>query len=151
MGSGILGNYYFGHTAVMVLDKVVSYDTHIVGLVLRIIPVVDISLGPPPYANNVHKISLNNHLFEHRVVGMEPVVLMHAALVEVDTLMVGVVGTVNTLEAVLLCVGVVFSQVGLLGFELDSSYSSGFVAPNVFVVTRHFWRICLLLVAVYTR
>ena len=39
-------------------------------------------------------------------------VKMHAALVEVDTLLVGVVGTVDTVEAVLLCVGVVFGQVG---------------------------------------
>ena len=48
MGSGIHGNYYFGHTSVMVLDKVVSYEPHIVGLVLHIVSVVDIALGTPP-------------------------------------------------------------------------------------------------------
>ena len=92
MGPGILGNYYFGHTDVMVLDKVVSYDPHIFGLVLNIFPVSNIALGPPPLANNVRDLALDNHLFENRVVGMEPVAAMNAALVEVDTLMVGVVG-----------------------------------------------------------
>ena len=76
---------------------------------------------------------------------------MHAKLVEVDTVVVGVVGTVDTVEAVLFCVGVGFSQVVYLGFEQDSSCSSGFVAPNFFVVTRHYWRICLLRVAVDMR
>ena len=116
MGPGILGNYYFGHTAVMVLDKVVSYDPHIFGLVLNIVPVSDIALGPPPLANNVHDLSLDNHLFEHRVVSMEPVAEMHAALLEVDKLVVGIVGTVDIVENVLLCVGVGFGQVGYLGF-----------------------------------
>ena len=37
---------------------------------------------------------------------------MNAALVEVDTLVVGVVGTLYTMEAVLLCVGVRFGQMG---------------------------------------
>ena len=55
----------------MVLDKVVKYDHHIFGAVLHIIPVVDIALGPHPLANNVHALTLNNHLFEYRVVGME--------------------------------------------------------------------------------
>ena len=63
-------------------------------------------------ANNVHNLALDNYLFENRVVGMEPVSVMYAALVEVDNLVVGVVGTVDTVEAVLLCVGVVFGQVG---------------------------------------
>ena len=112
MGPGILGNYYFVHTAVMVLDKVVSYDLHIVGSVLHIVPVVYIALGPPPLANNVHDLSLGNHLFENMVVVMEPVAEMHAALVEVDTPLVGIVGTVDTMESVLLCLGVVFGQVG---------------------------------------
>ena len=151
MGPGILGNYYFGHTSVMVLDKVVSYDPHIVGLVLHNVPVVDVALGPPPLENNAHDLALDNHLFGHRVVIMEPVTAMHDELVEVDTLVVAVVGTVDTVEAVLLCVGVVFGQVGYLGFEQYSSCSSGFLAPNVFVVTRHFWRISLLRVAVDTR
>ena len=48
MGSGTLGYYYFGHTSVMVLGKVVSYDPHIVVLVLHNVPVVDIFLWPPP-------------------------------------------------------------------------------------------------------
>ena len=48
MGPGILGNYYFGHTDVMVHDKVVIYDPHVVGSVLHNVPVVDIALGPPP-------------------------------------------------------------------------------------------------------
>ena len=151
MGPGILGNYYFGHTDVMVLDKVVNYNHHIFGEVLHIVPVVDIYLGPPPLENNVHDLALNKHLFEHRVVGMEPVAAMSAALVEVDTLVVEVVGTVNTVEAVLLCVVFGFGQVGYLGFEQDSSCSSGFVAPKVFVVTRHCWRICLLHVSVDRR
>ena len=112
MGHGILGNYYFGHTAVMVLDKVVSYDPHIFGSVLHNVHVVYIALGLPPLAFNIHDLALDNHLFEHRVVGMEPVALMHAALVEVDTLVVGVVVNVDTGEAVLFCVGVVFGQVG---------------------------------------
>ena len=81
MGPGILGNYYFSHNAVMVLDKIVSYDPHIVGSVLHNVPVVDIDLGPPPLANNVHNLALNNYIFEHRVVGMEPVAEIHAALV----------------------------------------------------------------------
>ena len=80
--------------------------------VLHNVPVVDIALGPPPLANNVHDFALDIHLFEYRVVGMESVAAMHAALVEVDTLVVGVVGIVDTVEAVLLCVGVVFGQVG---------------------------------------
>ena len=112
MGPGILGNNYFVHTAVIVLDKVVSYDNHIVGEVLHIVPVVDIALGPPPLANNVHNLALNNHLIEHRIFGMKPVAEMYTVLVEVDTLMVDVVGTVDTVEAVLLCVGVGFGQVG---------------------------------------
>ena len=151
MGPGILGNYYFGHNAVMVLDKFVSYDPHIVGLVLHNVPVVDIALGPPPLANNVHDLALDNHLFEHRVVGMEPVAAMHDELVEVDTIVVGVLGTADTVEAVLLCLGVVVGQVVQMDFEQDSSCSSGFVVPDVFVVTRHCWRICLLPVAVDTR
>ena len=61
--------------------------------------------------NNVHNLALDIHFLEHRVVGMEPVAAMHAALVEVDTLVVGFMGTVDTAEAVLLCVGVVFGQV----------------------------------------
>ena len=65
----------------------------------------------PPLANNSHNLALDNHLFEHRFVIMEPVAAMHAALVEVDTLVVGVVGTVDNMESVLLCVGVVFVQV----------------------------------------
>ena len=63
MGPGILGNYYFGHTDVMVLDKVVSYDPHIFGSVLHNVSAVDIVLGPPPLANNVHNLALDNHLF----------------------------------------------------------------------------------------
>ena len=43
---------------------------------------------------------------------MEFVAAMHAAFVEVDTLVVGVVGTVDTVDAVLLCVGIVFGQLG---------------------------------------
>ena len=64
--------------------------------------------------------------------------------------MVGVMVTVDTMEAVLLRVGIVFGQVGYLGFEQDSSRSSGFVAPNVFVVTRHCWEIWLVHVSVDT-
>ena len=82
---------------------------------------------------------------------MEPVAAMHASLVEVDTLVVGVVGTVDIMEAVLLCVGVGFGQVENLVFEQDSSYSSGFVALKVFVVTHHCCRICLRRVAVDMR
>ena len=59
--------------------------------------------------------------------------------------------TVDTMEAVLLRVGIVFGQVGYLGFEQDSSRSSGFVAPKVFVVTCHCWRICVLSVAIDMR
>ena len=95
----------------MVCDKVVSYNPHIVGLVLHNVPVVDIALELPPLANNVHNLDLNNHLFEHRFVGMEYVAEMYAALVEVNILVVGVVGTVDTVEDLLLCVGVVFVQV----------------------------------------
>ena len=95
----------------MVFDRVVSYDTNIFGLVLHIVPVVDIALGAPPSANIIHYLALDNHLFEHRVVGTEPVAAMYAALVEVDTLVVGIVGTVDNVDAVLLCVGVGFGQV----------------------------------------
>ena len=70
MGPGILGNYYFGHTAVMVLDNVVGYDHHIVEVVLHIVPVVDIGLGQLSLENNVHDLDLDNPLFDHRVVGM---------------------------------------------------------------------------------
>ena len=112
MGPGILGNYYFVHTYVVVLDKVVIYDHHIVGEVLHIFPVVDITIGQTPLVNNVHDLILDNHLFEHRVVRMEPVVAMHVALLEVDTILVGVVGTVDTVDDVLFCVGIVFVQVG---------------------------------------
>ena len=63
-------------------------------------------------ANNVHDLVLDNHLFEHRVVSMEPVLAMHIALVEFDTLVVGNVGTVDTVEDVLLWVGVGSDQVG---------------------------------------
>ena len=96
----------------MVLDKFLIYDQHIVREVLHIVPVVDIALGKLPLENNVHDLVLDNHLFEHRVVGVEPVAEMHAALVEVDTLVVGVVGNLDTVEAVLLCVGVGFGQMG---------------------------------------
>ena len=96
----------------MVLDKVVSYDPHIVRPVLHNVPVADIAFGTPPLANNVHDLALDNHLFEHRVVGMEPMAEMHATLVEVDNLVVWVVVTVDALEAFLLCVGIVFGQVG---------------------------------------
>ena len=80
--------------------------------VLHTVPIVDIALGPPSLANNVHGLALDIHLFEHRVVGMESVAAMNAALVKVDTLVVGVVGIVDTVEAFLLCVGVVFGLVG---------------------------------------
>ena len=72
MGPGIivLGNYYFGHTAVLVLDKVVSYSHHIVGAVLHIFLVVDIALGQLPLANNFHNLVLDKHLVEHRFVSM---------------------------------------------------------------------------------
>ena len=63
MGPGILGNYYLGHTDVMVLDKVVNYNHHIVGAVLHIVPVVYIALGTPPSRNNVNNLTLDNHLF----------------------------------------------------------------------------------------
>ena len=96
MGPGILGNYYFGHTAVMMLDKVVNYKHHIFGAVFHIVHVVYIALGPLLLANNVHNLALDNHLFEHRVVGMEPMVAMHNALVDIDTLLVGVLITVDT-------------------------------------------------------
>ena len=66
----------------------------------------------PPLAKNVHDLALDNRLFEHRVAGMEPVAAMHAAFVEVDTLVVGVMGIVDTMEAVLLCVGAVCGQLG---------------------------------------
>ena len=112
MGAGTPGYYYLGHTDVMVLGKVVSYDPHIVVLVLHTVPVVDIDFGPLPLANNVHNLALNIHLFDHRVVGMESVAAMHDALVEVDTLVVEFIGIVDTVEDVLLCVGVVFGQVG---------------------------------------
>ena len=82
------------------------------GAVFHIVPVVDISLGQLSLANNVHDLVLNNHLFEHRVFSMEPVVAMHTAFVEVDTLVVGVVGNVDTVKVVLLWVGVVSDQVG---------------------------------------
>ena len=121
------------------------------GAVLHIFPVVNISLGPPPLADNVHNLAIDNHCFENRVLSMKPVAAMHAELVEVVTLVVKVVGTVDTVEAVLLCVGLGFGPVGYLGFEQDSSCSSGLIAPNVFVVTRHCWRICLLRVVVDTR
>ena len=96
MGPGILGNYYFRHTDVMVLDKVLSYNHHIVGSILHNVPIFDIALGPPPLTNNVHNFALDIHLFEHRVVGMEPMVAMHNALVDIDTLLVGVLITVDT-------------------------------------------------------
>ena len=86
----------------MVLDTVVSYDPHIVGSVLHNVHVVDISLGLPFLPNNVHDLDLDIHLFEHRVVGMEHVAVLHAALMEFDTLLVGVVGTVDTVEAVII-------------------------------------------------
>ena len=70
MGPGILGSYFFGHTSVMVLDKVVNYDHHIFEAFLLIVPVIDIALGPPPLENNVHCLALDNHLFDHRVVGI---------------------------------------------------------------------------------
>ena len=151
IGPGILvlGNYYFVHIAVLVFDKVVSYDHHIFLAVLHIVLVVDIALGTPPsLANTVHNLALDIHLFEHRAVGMEYVAAMHAALVEFDTLVVGVVGIVDNVEDVLLCVGVLFGQVGYLCFEQDSSCSSGFVVPKVVVATRHCWRICVLHVSV---
>ena len=72
MGPGILGNYYFGHTDGMVLDKVVSYNPHIFGSVLHNVPVIDITLWPAPLGNNVHGLALDNHLFEHVFFGMEP-------------------------------------------------------------------------------
>ena len=70
MVTGILVNYYFVHTGVMVLGKFLRYDPHIVGSVLHNVLVVDIALGPPPLVNNVHDLALDNHIFEHRVVGM---------------------------------------------------------------------------------
>ena len=128
MGPGILGNYYLGHTYVLVIDKVVSYDHHIFRVILHVVLVFDVALGQLPLVNNVHDLVLDNHLFEHRVFSMKTVVAMHAELVEVDTVVVGVVGTVDTVETVLLCVGVGSDKVGYLGFEQDSSCSSGFVA-----------------------
>ena len=112
MGFVTLCCYYFGHTDVMLLGKFVSYDPHIFVLVLHFFPVVDITLGSPPLVSNVHNLALDIHLFEHRVFGMESVAVMHAALVEVDTFVVGVVGILDTVYAFLLCVGVVFGQVG---------------------------------------
>ena len=44
-----------------------------------------------------------------------------------------------------------FGLVGLLGFEQDSSCSSGSVVPRVCFVTRHCWRIYLIRVDVDTR
>ena len=88
----------------MVLGMVVSYDPHIFVAVLHTVPVLDIFLGPPPLANTVHNLALDIHIFEHRVVGMESVAVMHSALVGVDTVVVGVVGIVDTVEAVMLCV-----------------------------------------------
>ena len=82
---------------------------------------------------------------------MQYVAAMNASLVEVDTLVVGVVGIMDTVESVLFCVGVVFGLIGYMGFEQDSSCSSVFVAPIFVVVTRHCWRIFLLRVAVGTR
>ena len=81
LGIHVLRNYYFGHTAVLVLDKVVRYDHHIVGAVLHIVLFVDFALGQLPFSNNFHNLVLDNHLFVHRVVGMEPVVEMHTVLV----------------------------------------------------------------------
>ena len=43
---------------------------------------------------------------------MEPVAAMHASLVKVDKLVLGVVGTVDTVEAILLCMVAGFGQVG---------------------------------------
>ena len=43
---------------------------------------------------------------------MDTVAAMNAALMEVDTLVVGVVGNVDTVDAALLCVGVGFGQAG---------------------------------------
>ena len=99
----------------MVLSKVVSYDPHIFVSVLHNVPVVDIALGPPPLANNVHDLALDIHFFEHRVVGMESVAAMHAALMEVDTLVLGFVGIVDTVEAILLCVANLWMGAGILG------------------------------------
>ena len=108
MGPGILvlGHYYFGHTAVLVIDKFLSYDHKIVGEILHIFLVVGNALGQLPLVNNVHDLVLNNHLFEHRVVGMEPVVEMHTALVDVDTIVVLFVDIVDTVDDVLLWVSV---------------------------------------------
>ena len=89
MGPGILGNHYFVHTDVMVIYKVVSYSQHTVGTVLHIVLLVDIALGQLPLAKNVHDLVLDNHLFESMIVGMEPVVEMYAALVEVDKIVGG--------------------------------------------------------------
>ena len=88
--------------------------------------------------NNVHDLALDTHLFENRVVGMEYMAAMHDSLLEVDTLVVGVVGIVDNVEDVLLCVGVLFGQVGYLCFEQDSSCSSGFVVPKVFCCNSSF-------------
>ena len=54
----------------LLLDKVVSYDHNIVGVVLHIFLVVDIDPVQLPLANNFHNLVLDNHLFEHRVVNM---------------------------------------------------------------------------------
>ena len=86
------------------------------GAVLHIFPVVNISLGPPPLADNVHNLAIDNHCFEHRVLSMKPVAEIHDTLVEVDKPVVGVVDVVDTVEDVLLCVVVGFGQVGYLGF-----------------------------------
>ena len=49
MGPGILvlGNYYFGHTAVLVLDKVVRYNHHSVEAVLHIVLLIPPSVLRP--------------------------------------------------------------------------------------------------------
>ena len=109
--SGTLGYYYFRHTVVVVLVKVISYYPHIVVSVLHNVPFFYIALGPPPLVNNVHDLALYIHLFEHRVFSMEYVTAMHAALVEVGTLLVGFVVILDTVEAFLFFVGVVFGQV----------------------------------------
>ena len=76
---------------------------------------------------------------------------MHATLVVVDTLVVGVLDTVDTMEDLLLWVVVGYEQVGCMVFEQDSSFSSVFVAPKVFVATCNLWMIRVLHVAVDTR
>ena len=57
-------------------------------------------------------------------------VVIYNALVDVDTLVVGVVGTMDTVEDVLLWVDVGSYQVGYLGFEQDSSCSSCFAVAG---------------------